>query len=268
MSSTLADYMMIANNQDRYQTLTANEPMVKAQTEYYQANIANVKTPSDLVNNYRLFSYVMTAYGLGDMISYGKGEIQKIMEEGTSDGSSLVYKLNNPQIMALAQTFDFQTNGTDTTQMDPAKNGVVNSYYEQTLESDQGQTNPGVQMALHFQAHASDITSAYNILADKSLLNVVETALGISQYISYEDIDTQAKLITGDLQNAGYAISDFQDPAKVQKFVERFSVMYDASGANTSLSSLVPNAVLDTSGGTSTFSSSLLSSIQGLSFGG
>lgn len=269
MTSTLATYLQITTNMARYQKLTEAEPLVQSQTEYYQANIGSVKTPSDLVNNYRLFSYVMSAYGLGDMTSYGKGEIQKVLEQGTGSSSDLAYTLNNQQILSLAQTFDFADNGTSTTSSTAVQTGVVNNYIEQQLESDQGQQNPGVQMALYFQANASNVTSAYNILADKNMLNVVETALGISPYISYEDIDTQAKLITTDLNDAGMSISDFQDSKKVQNFVEKFTAMYDATnGSSSSSGSTVPSALLDTSSSTTTFSSSLLTSMQGLKLGG
>ena len=73
-TSTLSTYLQISNNLTKWQNLTAAQPEVKEQTAYYEANIGNVKTPADLVNNYRLFSYVMNAYGLGDM-TYAKGMI-------------------------------------------------------------------------------------------------------------------------------------------------------------------------------------------------
>ena len=79
--STLGSYLQISNNLTKWENLAASQPEVELQTAYYKANIGNVKTPSDLVNNYRLFSYVMTAYGLGDMTSYGKGLIQKVLEQ-------------------------------------------------------------------------------------------------------------------------------------------------------------------------------------------
>ena len=75
--STLGSYLQISNNLTKWENLTASQPEVELQTPYYKANIGNVKTPSDLINNYRLFSYVMTAYGLGDMTSYGKGLIKR-----------------------------------------------------------------------------------------------------------------------------------------------------------------------------------------------
>ena len=200
--STLSTYLQISNNLTKWQTMTAAQPAVQLQTAYYQANIGSVKTPSDLVNNYRLFSYVMNAYGLGDMTSYGSGLIQKVLEQGTGSQSNLAYTLNNPQILALAQTFDFADNGSSTTSSSAVQTGVVNNYITQTLDANQGQSDPGVQLALYFQQNAPSITSVYNILADKNLLTVVQTALGISPLTSSEDIDTQANMISSQLISA------------------------------------------------------------------
>ena len=51
--STLATYLQISNNLPKWQKLTAAQPDVKQATAYYEANIGSVKTPADLVNNYR-----------------------------------------------------------------------------------------------------------------------------------------------------------------------------------------------------------------------
>ncbi|MGO9544492.1 MAG: DUF1217 domain-containing protein [Rhodomicrobium sp.] len=257
--STLSTYLQISNNQTKWENFTASEPVVKQQTAYYQANIGNVKTPSDLVNNYRLFSYVMTAYGLGDMTSYGKGLIQKVLEQGTGNQKDLAYTLNNPQILALAQTFNFTADGASATASTAVQSGVVKNYIEQSLDNNEGQSDPGVQLALYFQQNAPNITNAYDILANKNLLTVVQTALGISPLTSEENIDTQANMITSKLN-----ISDLQNPAKLQDFIERFSVLYDENNPSTTTSSNVPNAVLSDSSSSSGFSESLLSSMQGI----
>jgi hypothetical protein len=266
MTSTLSTYMQISGNMAQWQKITTAEPITKAQTDYYQKNIGNIKTPKDLVNNYRLFSYAMNAFGLGDM-TYAKGLIQKVLEQGTDNPNALAYKLNNPNILALAKTFDFAAWGDAATGTQAVQTDVVNKYIQQTMENDQGQSNPGVQLALYFQRNAPNIKTAYNILADKKLLTVVETATGISQYISYENIDTQAKLI-----NNAVNIKDFQDPKKLQSFIQKFSAMYDASNVGTtSQGPNVPNCLLSSTTGASnvfSFSSDLLASMQNLKLGG
>ena len=263
-SSTLGEYLQVTNNLDRYEKITEADPIVKSQTAYYKANISSVKTPSDLVNNYRLFSYVLTAYGLGDDVNQ-KALFKKVLQQGTGSTSNLAYTLNDPRILALAKTFNFAANGTSTTSSTNVTNGVVNQYIEQTLETNEGQSNTGVQLALYFQRNAPNIKSVYNILADKSLLTVVQTALGISSLTSLENVDTQAKLIAKKLN-----ISDFQDPKKLQKFIQKFCAMYDINNtSSTSSSSSSSGSVLSlfgSSSDTTGFTTTLLSKMQGIRF--
>ena len=120
-------------------------------------------------------------------------------------------------------------------------------------------SNPGVKLALYFQQNAPNIKSAYDILADKNLLTVVQTALGISDYTSYEDIDTQAKLITNSMN-----IADLQDPKKLQAFIQKFSVLYDANNPTAATSQDVPNALMTNASTSTNFSVDLLASMQAI----
>jgi hypothetical protein len=262
--STFTSYMNVANNLTRYQTMTAADPTVAQATKYFQANIASVTTPAQLVNNPRLFKYAMTAFGLGDM-TYAKSMMQKVMEQGTSSSSALANTLNNPKILAFANAFNFKLYGTATTQTTAATTDVTSQYVMQTLETNQGSQDPGVQLALYFQQNASKITSGYSILADSNLLTVAQTTLGISSYTSAENIDQQSKQLDSLLN-----YKDFQSPAKVQTFLERFAAQYDLNNAGSSTSSSTSNVVSATgaSSSTTTFSTSLLMSLQSFQLGG
>jgi len=259
MTSTLSSYLMVASNMSTYQNITEAQSSVKLATAYYNANIGNVQSASDLVNNYRLFSYAMTAFGLGDMVSYGKGLMLKVLEQGTGSTSNLAYTLNNPNILAFAKAFNFVTNGASTTTTAAATTDVVNKYVNQTLDTNEGQQNSALKLALYFQQNAPDITSVYNILADKDLLSVVQTALGFSQYTSLEDIDTQASQLSSAIN-----IADFKDPQKLQQFVEKYCAMYDANNPTSDTT----NVLLLSSDSSLGISTSLLSSIQNLPLGG
>lgn len=96
------------------------------------------------------------------------------------------------------------------------------------MEEKAGDQNEGLRLALYFTRKASTITNSYQILADKAMTQVVQTALGLPSTISSADIDAQAKMITSKIK-----LTDFQDPAKVTKFVQRFAAMWDATGRAT-----------------------------------
>jgi len=255
--------MQVSGNLAKWQKLTAAQPDVKQETKYYQDNIEKVNTPADLVNNYRLFSYVLNAYGLGDQV-YAKALFQKVLTQGTGSSKNLAYTLNDPRILALAKALNFATNGTSTTSSSTVKTDVVNNYIEQTLETNEKQSNSGVQLALYFQRNAPNIKTAYNILADKTLLTVVQTALGLSSFTSAMDVDRQATLLSKALN-----LKDFQDPKKLANFIQRFSVLYDLNNAGTTTSQTTTvSAFANLSSTSAGISASLLSSMQGRKLGG
>jgi hypothetical protein len=293
MTSTTAQYLAVSHNLARYQAMTAAEPAVKTATAYYQANIGKVKTVQDLVGNYRLLSYALDAFGLGDQINY-KALVTKVLEGGVSNPKSLANTLSDPRWKAFAAAFDFGDNRTSAIASADGIKTTTTDYAEQQLESDQGAQDPGVQLALYFQRNAPTVTSAYGILADKNLLEVVQTIFGLSPSTSASGIDAQAKTLSKLMP-----LSDLTDPKKLQSLVERFTAMYDlnygpASGTGATLAvssgnsisgapaaSSILSSVIDSNGltlgtvlksftgaPTPMFSDSLMSSLQRFRLGG
>jgi hypothetical protein len=236
----------------------ASEPTVKQQTTFFQQNIGKVQSATQLVNNSRLYNYVMTAFGLSDMTN-AKALITKVLEGGSGNGS-FAASLNDPRYTALASAFDFKTNGTSTTSNASTISTTINNFNEQTLENNTAQENPGAQMALYFQRMAPNIKSPFDILGDKTLLTVFETAFDLPTSMSEEPIDTQAQQVSQQLN-----ISQLQNPKFLQNFLERFTASYDAQNSNNPSSGPPANALLATSPG---ISSNLLLSLANLKLGG
>jgi hypothetical protein len=249
---------MITRDYAKTLASTAADPAVKRETAYFQAHIGNVKSVNDLLNNGKLYAYVMKAFGLGDM-TYAKGLIRKVIEGGVSGGASLANTLNDPRYKALATTFDFAASGAATTHSAALLQTTVGGYVEQTLESQVGAANKGAQMALYFQRMAPSVTSAYGVLADKTLLGVVQTAFGLSPSMSQQDIAQQARTIDGFLK-----VSDLRNPQKLQKFIERFTANYDAK--NPPGAAATPTSALDVT--TPGINQDLLLSLANLRMGG
>jgi Protein of unknown function (DUF1217) len=253
-------YNAITKNYSKTLASTAAEPTVTQQTNYFLANIGKVRSANDLINNSRLYTYVMKAFGLSDMMN-AKGLIRKVLEGGVSNPHSLANTLNDPRYKALATAFNFASTGASTTSSATLQQTTVNNYVEQTLETNVGQQNQGTQEALYFQRMAPSITSAYSILGDKTLLKVVQTALGLPVSMSQVNIDVQAKMITGQLK-----IADLQNPAKLQKFIERFTATYDSKNTTAApTTALTP--LFDTSN-TVGINSTVLLSLANLKLGG
>ena len=273
--------------------MTAAEPGVKSASAYYQANIGKVTSIQDFVGNYRLLSYALDAYGLGDQIN-AKALIAKVLEGGVTNPKSLANTWSDSRWKAFAAAFDFVGQGASFISSTSAVKTTTADYVEQQLESDQGAQDVGVQLALYFQRVAPTISSEYGILADRNLLEVAQTIFGLSPATSATNIDAEAKALSQLMP-----ISDLQDPKKLQQLTERFTATYDltygpGSGATTSLtvssdnsgsSQSAASAVLAdvinsngqsissalsafTSAPTSMFSEALMSSLQKFALGG
>ena len=251
MTSTTTAFLAVTQNLSRYQAMTAAEPAVKTATAYYEANIGSVSSVQDLVGNYRLLSYALNAYGLGDQIN-NKGLITKVLEGGVSNSKSLANTLPDSHWKTFAAAFNFIDSGATSPSSSSAVRTTTSDYVEQQLESDQGGQDVGVQLALYFQRVAPTVTSEYGILADTNLLQVAATIMGLSPSAA---ADLQPQTLSELMP-----LSDLQDPAKLKQLTERFTAMYDytygpASGATTSLSADSGNSSSEQSGAASVLSS-------------
>ena len=231
MTGTTTAFLAVSQNLSRYQTMTAAEPAVKTASAYYEANIGSVQSIQDLVGNYRLLSYALNAYGLGDQIN-AKGLITKVLEGGVSNPKSLANTLPNSQWKAFAAAFNFVDSGATPPSSASAVQTTTSDYVEQQLESDQGDQDVGVQLALYFQRVAPTVTSEVGILADPNLLQVAATIMGLPPSAA---ADLQPQTLSELMP-----LSDLQDPAKLNQLTERFTAMYDytygpSSGATSDL---------------------------------
>jgi hypothetical protein len=221
--TTTVDYLAISKNLAKYQKLEASKATVKTATEYYKANIGKVKTVGDLVGNYRLLSYALQSFGLGDQIN-NKALIRKVLEQGTTSSRALANTLPNANWKKFAAAFNFAATGDAKPSSTASVATVTGDYTEQQLEADQGESNVGVQLALYFKRVAPSLKDPLQILADRNLLEVVQTIFNLPAAANAGEIDKQAKMI-GKLA----PIKDFQDPKKLETLVKRFTANYDAN---------------------------------------
>jgi Protein of unknown function (DUF1217) len=261
MLSTIADYTRLTKDMGTSLTQVAKEPDVSRETDYFLSHIGNVKTIDDFLKDYRLYSYAMKAYGLSDM-TYAKAFMRKVLTEGVSDKDAFANKLSDSRYREFATAFNFAANGDQATQTTAATTGTATQYVTQTMEENAGDQNEGLRLALYFTRKASTITNAYQILADKALTQVVQTAMGWSSTISSSDIDAQAKMITNKID-----LTDFQDPAKVTKFVQRFAAMWDATQAQSDSSTNPALVLISGASSMSSMDTDLLSKLQSIRFG-
>lgn len=205
-----------------------DNPVLKAQVESYLEDIKGVKSIDDLLADDDVLNFALKAYGLSDRIG-DKALIRKVLEGGLADPDSYVNKQSDAGLKTFAAAFDFAAHGETTTTFSPAQQGIVDKYARQTLEENAGEQNEGVRLALYFQRKAASLTSPYHILGDKALGQVVRTALGLPDAFAQADIEKQANMIEKRLD-----LADFKDPAKLDKFLARFTSLWEIKNGGAS----------------------------------
>jgi hypothetical protein len=220
---------------------------------YYQNTIPDIESVSDLLANRKMIDIVLTSKGLQpDKVS--TDFLKQIFNSDLSDPRSFANKQSDPRFAEIAASFNFDKNG-NVARLAPigpqTRDQLLetqNNYLQQSLETQQGDVNPGVRLALYFQRKADSITSAYDILADKALAEVFRTTFNLPDSVGAMDVDQQAKVVQKYLN-----LKDLADPAKLAKMLSRFSVMYDLKNDSATSPAL---AILQSSGagvGASTF---------------
>lgn len=198
----------------------------KDASEYQQA-ITGIDSVSDLLANRPMVDFILLAKGL-DPRKVSTEFLKNIFSSDLNNPKSFANTENDPRFAEIVASFNFDSKGNVARlpMMGPQKRDQFRetqaNYVEQSLEQQQGDANPGVRLAIYFQRKAGDITSAYDILADKALSEVFRTTFDLPDSMAAMPIDQQAKFVDRFMK-----IKDLSDPAKVTKLLNRFSAMYD-----------------------------------------
>ena len=222
---------------DRQKTETAYAGLVakgdvtkekaQAETAYYDAGIGKVTSVDDFLGDSRLVDYALKAAGI-DPATVKTKDLRAALTSDFNDPKSYANDVADQALRDFAAGFNFRPDGS----VGPEPAGAAQSrlaivktgdlYTRQTLEQTEGEADTGVRLALYFERKAPEITTVYDVLADPALLQVMQTALGMSADTGAANIDLQANYIESRID-----VKDFQDPDKLSHFLAQFAGMYD-----------------------------------------
>jgi hypothetical protein len=244
----------------------SEDAAAQKESTYYHNAIIRIRSLDDFLKDKRLVAYVLKAHGFeGETVT--NDELRKVLTSDPFDEDSYVSKLSDTRFRGMAAAFNFTADGQigrgpdQQVQSRSAMLKTMDLHVRQSMEAEAGAQNEGVRLALYFQRKAPEITSALSILADKALFEVARTALGLPESMSQADIDLQAAMI-----NKRLNIEDLKDPEKLDKFLARFTTLYDLNSGTSSAAS--PASILLGGGGTNVGTDvSLLSRLQSITRG-
>ena len=201
---------------------------LKRDIAYFEEKIGSITTPAELVADRKLLKVALGAFGLDSEIDK-KAFIRKILEEGTAAPTALANRLTDKSYHKLSEAFGFgDLGGANTADIGFAAK-IVEAYKTRAFESAVGDSNNNMRLAMNFRREIAELAAGdggswYSVIGSKPLREVVEKAFGLPSSFAKLDVDKQRDILM-DKSSAMFgtdSLTAFQDPAAVEKMIERF----------------------------------------------
>jgi hypothetical protein len=202
----------------------------------FEKSAPKVNSVDDFMKDTATYTFMMKAFDLEDKI-YAKALVKKALESDPSDANSLVRRLNDPNLLAMAKALDFQAGGkvNFNTLSSSWRQQMVSKFVETKFNNGQREANETVGIALKFKEKASSVSGWYGILADADLSDVMRTVLFVDPSTALADIDKQKGFFS-----KKYDITKLKDPAEVERLMKLYTILKDTDGSGSSSASSSP----------------------------
>ena len=209
-----------------------------AEAEYYTQTMQGIGSAEEFLADRRLVDLVLVAKGL-DPVTVTDDFLKQVFTSDLDDPESFVNLQTDTRYAELFGTFNFDSEGNllftapTSVQSRGETLEAQNRHLRQTLEEREGEENAGVRLALYFERMAGSITDAYEIIGDEALLEFFRITYSLPEEIANMDVDQQARLVEKNLD-----LQDLTDPDKLDKLVQRFTILYDLETGDTGSSAV------------------------------
>lgn len=235
-------WRVFQNSADRQFEIFQKSPQIIRNMEHFRENIAEADTAEKLVDDRKLLTVALGAFGLEEEINK-KAFIRKILEEGTDDSSSFANRLSDPRWRQFAKAFGYGNFTGANVGVPSFREKVANDYLERSFEVSVGEVDPNMRLAMNFRREIAAIANSatveesgwFQIMGQKPLRAVMEGALGLPSSIGSADIDKQKDLFARKAEQifGGKSPAVFKDPLKVEDALRRFFVQSEIQGGPT-----------------------------------
>lgn len=175
MLSTYTSYNLITRDLLMSLNRTASNNINAREAAYYKENIGRITSVDEFLDDYRLYSYAMKAYGLEEM-TYAKAFMRKVLESDLSDSNSFVNLLTDGRYREFATAFSFDAS-TATAQTEAQLDEVIGLYKATAA-------NAGAviqEETRYYNIVIDNVTSVDQLLNNDRLRAYVFTAYGIDE---------------------------------------------------------------------------------------
>lgn len=191
--STYTSYLVLNRDINSSLSRVAKQGDVAVNTAYYEENIGKVTTAEEFVNDYRLFSYAMKAYGLEEM-TYAKAFMKKVLESDPNDSSSFANSLTDTRYADFAKAYNFSGDAAKAQTSAQTENLVT--AYEDSFTQEQTDIKSEIS---YFQGQIGSVDNVNDIIGNDRLRTYVLESFGLDP--TYTSKSYLSKVLTSDLDD-------------------------------------------------------------------
>lgn len=191
--STYTSYLVLNRDINSSLSRVAKQGDVALNTAYYEENIGKVTTAEEFVNDYRLFSYAMKAYGLEEM-TYAKAFMQKVLESDPNDATSFANTLTDTRYAEFAKAYNFSgdmAKAQTSAQTDNLVTGYQDSFTQEEADIK--------SETAYFQGKIGSVDNVNDIIGNDRLRNYVLESFGLDA--TYTSKTYLSNVLTSDLDD-------------------------------------------------------------------
>lgn len=206
---------------------SSDKTKAEEESKYYSDNITKISSLKEFLADEKLVNVALVANGI-DPETLEDGDLAKIFASDLDDPKSFINTQNNKALVSLVTSFNFDASGNlmyEDRSVIQTRRGLYemhDMYLRSTLETQAGEDNAGVRLALYFERMASSINNYYDVIADTALQEVFRVAFSLSEDLKSMDVDKQVSLLQKSMD-----IKKLADPDEVKKLITRFTMLYD-----------------------------------------
>lgn len=215
---------------------TGEQPAVQREIKHVMKRLGEINSFDELIKDRRTMDFILKGFGMETEAQY-MGRLKKVLIEDPANENALVNKLTDTRFKELASALGLK--GGDITKLKDAsfQADLQDRFIKASYESQLAQQSPAAVKARTFAKVASQIDgNAYTVLGDPRMREVVLETLGIPKQVAIQSVETQARTLQSKVD-----LSKFEDPAYVEKFIQRYLTQADMQNTSYSLGSSSTN---------------------------
>lgn len=220
-------------------------PQNQRLADYARENLARVASAEDLVDDRRLLTVALGAFGLDEEIG-NRFFIRKVLESPPDDPKALANKLSDRRFQKLSRAFGFGEAGGPPPRPADFAQKLVTAWQTRSFEVAVGESDNNLRLAMNAERELADLAASsasnnalwYTVMGNAPLRSVFEGALGLPSSFGKLDVDRQLEDLKTRAQRmfGSDQVAQFTDPAKRETLVRKFILRSEAMAAMSSIS--------------------------------